>query len=418
MKVIVIGSGLAGMTAAWFLSRNGCEVTVIDRSAGPAMETSFANGSLITASLSDPWNSPGVFKTLIGTIGREDSPMLLRPRAVLGMIGWGVDFLRNSSRPRFEQAYLRNVRFSKFSQQVMRDLVQEVTLRFDHARCGTLQIFREAADLDGGIRTARFLEQVNVAHRALSIDELLELQPALAPIASDLAGAIIFPDDEVGDAHQFCEELRRACENRGVQFLYSREVVALRRQHKDIVSVQTVDDTLTADAYVVAAGSFSAALLRPLGLRLPIRPAKGYSITMPMGDWPQRPRYPLLDPQLHAVVVPLGDRLRAAGTAEFTGFDTSITAPRVNNLRGLLRRIYPDFEARLEDADVTAWAGLRPMTSDGSPILGRSPIRNLFLNTGHGPLGWTMACGSGKVVADVVCGRDATVDLDGFGYRS
>lgn len=417
MKVIVIGSGLAGITSAWFLSQNNCEVTVVDRTTGPAQETSFANGSLMTPSLADPWNSPGVLGILIRTIGREDSPMLLRPRAALSMLKWGLAFLRGSSRHRFEQAYLRNVRFSKYSQRVMHDLLQGATLRFDHVRRGALTISRNAAELEDSIRTARALGQVDVRHRVLTVDELLEMQSALSPIAANLAGGIFYPDEEVGDARLFCEELRRLSEERGVRFRYNEEVLRFDRRGNEIEGVVTPGGTLVADAYVMAAGSFSVGLTRPLGLRLPIRPVKGYSITMPIGDWPQRPQYPVRDTDLHAVVVPVGDRLRVAGTAEFAGYDTTITTPRVDNLRGLLRRIYPEFEAGLEDTDVTPWTGLRPMTPDSSPILGRSPITNLFLNTGHGSLGWTMACGSGKAVADIVCGREPEVDLDGLGYR-
>ena len=418
MKIIVIGSGLAGIASAYYLSRSDCRVTVVDRATGPAKETSFANGSLITPSLADPWNEPGVFKALVSSIGREDSPMLLRPGAVAGMVGWGISFLRNSSRHRFEQAYLRNVRFSQYSLRVMHQLLREVDLKFDHARDGTIKVFRDAAALEEGMKTARFLEQADVEHRALTVDELLEMQPALTPVAERLAGAIAYPDDEVGDAHLFCEELHRASEDRGVSFRYGQEVSRLLLRGNEVQGVVTREATLTADAYVLAAGSFSVALARPLGLRLPIRPAKGYSITMPMGDWPQRPRYPIIDRQLRAAVVPVGDRLRVAGTAEFAGYDTTIAEPRVRNLRAVLRQTYPQFEEQLGAmTDLNAWAGLRPMTADGSPILGRSPITNLYLNTGHGALGWTMACGSGKAVADVICGRDADVDLAGFEHR-
>ncbi|MDH3643732.1 MAG: FAD-dependent oxidoreductase, partial [Gammaproteobacteria bacterium] len=194
-------------------------------------------------------------------------------------------------------------------------------------------------------------------------------------------------------------------------------VLRFNRKNKQLDGLVTPRGNLRADAYVLAAGSFSTGLARQLGFRLPVRPAKGYSITVPVGAWTQRPRYPLVDDELHAAVVPVGDRLRVAGTAEFAGYDTTIDGTRVANLRGLLARTYPDFEASIGNADINAWTGLRPMTHDGSPILGRSPVENLYLNTGHGPLGWTMACGSGKVVADIVCGNEPEIDLGGFGYR-
>ena len=417
MKVIVIGAGLAGVTTACYLSANGAEVTVVDRAQGPAKETSFANGSMITPSLADPWNAPGVFKALLGSLGQDDSPMLLRAAALPGMVGWGVRFLRNSGARQFEEAYLRNVRFSQYSQRVMRQLRQQRELEFDYAADGTIKLFRNAEALENGIKMAHFLKQVNVEHRVLEVDELLKMQPALATVADELSGAVAYPGDETGDAWKFCVQLARLIEDEGVTFRYSEGVLRFNRKNKQLDGLVTPRGNLRADAYVLAAGSFSTGLARQLGFRLPVRPAKGYSITVPVGAWTQRPRYPLVDDELHAAVVPVGDRLRVAGTAEFAGYDTTIDGTRVANLRGLLARTYPDFEASIGNADINAWTGLRPMTHDGSPILGRSPVENLYLNTGHGPLGWTMACGSGKVVADIVCGNEPEIDLGGFGYR-
>ena len=360
MKAIVIGSGLAGITTAYYLNAHGARVTVIDRAQGPAKETSFANGSLITPSLADPWNAPGVFKALRGSLGREDSPMLLRGAAVPGMIGWGIRFLRNASARRFEDAYLRNVRFSQYSQRVMRELLQHREISFDHAANGTIKLFRTAAALEAGVRTAHFLKQVNVEHQVLNVDELLVMEPALAPVAGSLAGAIAYPGDETGDARAFCEELRRLLEDEGVTFRYSEQVLRFARSGKQLQGLITPRGTLTADAYVLAAGSFSTGLARQLGFRLPVRPAKGYSITMPMGDWQQPARYPVVDDELHVAVVPVGNRIRVAGTAEFAGYDTSIPAARIDNLRSMLRRTYPEFESTLGSTELNAWTGLRP----------------------------------------------------------
>jgi len=416
VKVIVIGSGLAGITTAYYLNANGAQVTVVDRAPGPAKETSFANGSMLTPSLADPWNSPGVFKTLLESLGREDSPMLLRPSAVLSMLGWGISFLRNSNARRFEEAYLRNVRFSQYSQRVMHELLQHRKLDFDHAADGTIKLFRDARALEAGIKTAHFLKQVNVEHRVLDVDALLDMEPALAPVARQLVGAIAYPGDETGDARKFCEELRRVTEDEGVTYRYTEQVLRFVRSGKQLQGLVTPRGTLRASAYVLAAGSFSTGLARQLGFKLAVRPAKGYSITVPMGDWKRPARYPIVDDQLHAAVVPVGNRIRVAGTAEFAGYDTSISPARIENLRSLLAQTYPEFAGTLGSVKLNAWAGLRPMTPDGSPILGRSPIDNLYLNTGHGPLGWTMACGSGKVVADIVSGNEADIDLSGLGY--
>jgi D-amino-acid dehydrogenase len=392
-------------------------VTVIDRAPGPAKETSFANGSMITPSLADPWNAPGVFKVLLGSVGREDSPLLLRPAAALGMLRWGLSFLRNASPRKFAQAYLRNVRFSQYSQRVMRELLQHHELSFDHVCDGTIKLFRDGPAQEAGIKMAHFLKQVNVAHRVLTVDELLDMEPALTAVAGQLSGAIAYPGDETGDARKFCEELRRLLQDQGVRFRYSEQVLRFARKAKRITALITPTGTLTADAYVLAAGSFSTPLARQLGFRLAVAPVKGYSITAPMGDWAQPARYPIVDDQLHAAIVPVGNRIRVAGTAEFAGYDLSIAPARIDNLRSLLARTYPEFESTLADATLDAWSGLRPMTPDGSPVLGRSPVANLFLNTGHGALGWTMACGSGKVVADIVCGNDCDIDLGGLGYH-
>jgi D-amino-acid dehydrogenase len=415
-KVIVIGSGLAGMTTAYYLNANGCRVTVVDRAQGPAKETSFANGSMITPSLADPWNAPGVLQVLLRSLGREDAAVLLRPAAVLGMIGWGMRFLRNSNARRFEEAYLRNVRFSQYSQRVMRELLAHRDLSFDHALDGTIKLFRDAAALQAGVKAAHFLKQANVEHRVLDVDALLDMEPALTPVAGQLAGAIAYPDDETGNARMFCEALRAVLDDEGVRFRYSEQVLRVVRSGRRLQGLVTPRGTLTADAYVLAAGSFSASLARQLGFRLPVRPAKGYSITVPMGDWERPARYPIVDDARHAAIVPVGNLIRVAGTAEFAGYDTSIVAARIDNLWSLLSQTYPEFSAARADSELHAWAGLRPMTPDGSPILGASPVENLYLNTGHGPLGWTMACGSGKVVADIVCGNECDIDLGGLGY--
>jgi D-amino-acid dehydrogenase len=299
----------------------------------------------------------------------------------------------------------------------MRELLQSCELDFDYAADGTIKVFRDARALESGIRTAHFLKQVNVEHRVLDVDALLEIEPALVPVAGQLVGAVAYPGDETGDARKFCEELRRVAQDQGVVFRYSERVLRMTRSRNRVQSLVTPRGTLVADAYVLAAGSFSTGLARQLGFKLPVRPAKGYSITAAMGDWQHPARYPIVDDELHAAVVPVGNRIRVAGTAEFAGYDTSISPVRIANLRSLLMKTYPQFAGTLEDTQLNGWAGLRPMTSDGSPILGRSPLVNLYLNTGHGPLGWTMACGSGKVVADIVGGNPPEIDLGGLDYR-
>ena len=414
MRALVLGSGLAGVTAAYYLRKNGLDVTVVDRAAGPGRETSFANGSMITPSLADPWNAPGVFGVLLRSLGREDSPMLLRPSALPSLFGWGIAFLRNSSQRNFERNYLRNVALVHYSQWIMRDLLQAHPLAFDHAYDGTVKIFREPRAFDYGIKVAHFLKQSGVQHRQLDRAALLETEPELHSVIDDICGGIAYPGDETGNARLFCEELRRVCAADGVTFRFAENVVDIATERKRVAGLRTAKETLVADVYVLAAGSFSTTWAKHLGFDLPVRPAKGYSISVPMHRWEHRPRVPIVDDSLHAALVPVGGVLRVAGTAEFAGYDTTVRPERIDNLRGLLRRVYPQFADTAADVDIQPWCGLRPLTPDGVPIVGRTPLENLYVNTGHGPLGWSMACGCGKAVADIAAGQAADIDMTPF----
>ena len=411
MKVVVIGCGLAGLSTAYFLDRAGAEVIVLDRAAGPARETSFANGSMITPSLADPWNAPGVLRTLLSSIGDDSSVMRLHLNQVLPLAGWGIRFLWNSRRAHFERSFLENVLFSRYSQAVMRDLLQVDPIDFEYAPDGILKIFEDPAALDHAVNVAHWLKQAGVRHERLDTEALVELEPALYPIRARLVGAVRYPDDEVGNARLFCEGLKRVLEGRGVRFRFSEQVLRFDRRRKRLEAVHTPSGRLEADAYVLAAGSFSPVLARELKFRIPVVPVKGYSLTVRVAGDGVLPRFAVVDDAMHAAVVPLGgDRLRIAGTAEFAGYDTQVRPERTANLSALLERLYPE----IVPGKTEGWAGLRPMTSDGRCILGRSPIENLFLNTGHGALGWTMACGSGKVVAEAVLGTPLSYDTAPF----
>lgn len=415
MRVIVIGCGLAGITTAYFLREQGAEVVVVDRAVAPAREASFANGSLLTPSLADPWNSPGIFATLLRSLGKEDAPMLLRLGQLPTLWRWGLSFIANSSRKRFSATYLENVRFSLFSRQVMHDLLQRKQLQFEHALNGTLKIFQSQQSFDEGVKVAHWLKQAAIGHEILTRESLIALEPALAPIQDQLVGGIRYPDDEVGNARLFCEELRSVLKEMGVEFRFSEQVRRVLVKRRDIQGVVTARETLRADCYVLAAGSHSPVLSKQMGFRLPIVPVKGYSLTVPVAT-AHMPRHAIIDDAIHAAVVPLGDnRLRVAGTAEFAGYDTSLRPERIANLHRLLGEVYP--ELPVAEGKVESWCGLRPMSADGRPILGTAPLGNLFLNTGHGALGWTMACGSGKALADLITGATPQYDLTPFAYE-
>jgi D-amino-acid dehydrogenase len=416
MRIVIVGSGLAGLTTAWFLRELGADVVVIERAPAPARETSFANGSMLTPSLADPWNSPGVFRTLLSSLGREDSAMLLRPGALPSILGWGLSFIRHSSQTRFLESYLANVGLARYSQDVMQQMMQKLqpgTLDFAYAPDGTIKVFTRPEALQHGREVASWLQQTGIQHRVLSADDLLALEPALHASRGRYVGGIHYPQDEVGNAKVFCEQLQSLAAEAGVDFRFSELVLGIERQRGRITGIKTSREQLSADAFVVAAGSYSWPLGKSFGIRVPVRPAKGYSLTLPNVMPGPRPSRAIVDDELHAAVVPVGeDLLRVAGTAEFAGFDLSVNPDRVANLRSLLEQVYPQYDLGATEGE--AWCGLRPMTPDGRPLLGPSKISNLYLNTGHGPLGWTQACGSGRALAELIVEGSSSFDLEAF----
>lgn len=412
-RVIVIGCGLAGITTAYYLNEQGVNVTVLDRAEAPARETSFANGSLMAPSSADPWNAPGVLLDLMKALGRDDSAMMVRAGVLPSMVGWGLRFLRNSTLARYQASYLDNVALSQYSQSVMQRLLQVHPLEFEYAPDGTVSVCRTEAALTKGRQIANWLKQARVTHQELDRDGLLELEPALAPTIENFVGGIRYPQDEVGNARLFCLALKQVAEDAGVVFRFSEQVLGVERKRGTIQSVVTPREKLGADCFVLAAGSYSWPVGKRFKVDIPVRPAKGYSLTVPVRDIEPAPRYAIIDEALHAAVVPLGKgKLRIAGTAEFTGFDKSLPQARLSNLKRLLTEVYPQIS--VNESSMQPWCGLRPMTPDGRPLLGSTRLSNLFVNTGHGPLGWTMACGSGKAVADVVVGNDPEIDLAPF----
>ena len=414
MKVLIIGSGLIGVTSAYFLQRRGHEVTVIERQEGAGREASFANGSLLTPSMPQPWNAPGSARLLLGSLTRSDGPLQLRLRTLPSLAGWGVTFLRNSNPALFKRNTVSNLRLALFSLNTMKSVRRETLIDYGAASSGTLKVFRNPHALNDALREAKRLLPEGLAFRQLSRDEAISTEPALAPVAEKLAGAIYYPVDETGDAHQFCVALADHARQLGVDFRFGTTVSALEVDSGRVTAVVTAKERLVADHYVAAAGSYSTPLLRPLGIRLPVRPAKGYSVTFNSRESNVALKIPIVDDDMHAAVVPIGDAVRIAGTAEFAGFDLSLRAERVRNLINLAQSILP--RAVLDPATAKAWCGLRPMSADGVPIVGLAPITNLWVNTGHGHLGWTMAAGSAQLLADLMCGTSPSIDPAPFAF--
>jgi len=409
MKIVVIGSGLIGATTAYSLACRGYEVSVLDRQDGPGREASFANGALLHPSMPEPWNTPGCWRVLVRSLYRSDTALKLRLRALPDMVGWGATFLRNSAPEAFERNTLSNLRLARYSLEVMHSWRNQWNLEYGRAAVGSLRIFRDPEAMAHALAGADRRLGAGLRFRPLSSTEVIQLEPALAPTVNKLVGGIHYESDEIGDAYRFCVALVSLAQQVGVKFHFGTDVLSLRHRGERVTEVVSKHERFEADCYVVAAGSYSRLLLRQLGIGLPVRPAKGYSVTFNNCAGESRAlSMPIIDDQLHAAVVPLADRVRVAGTAEFAGYDVSLRAERVRNLTTLIETVLP--HSQFDPASSRPWCGLRPMSADGVPIIGCTAIPNLWVSTGHGHLGWTMAAGSGQLLADLLSGERPAID--------
>lgn len=408
MKVIVLGAGVVGVTSAWFLAKAGHEVTVIERRHAAALETSFANGGQISVSHAEPWANPGAPLKVLKWLAREDAPLLFRLRADWRQWLWGAQFLRECLPSRTRNNIIQIVNLGLYSRATLRELRAETGIRYDHLERGILHFYTSQQEFDAAQEPARIMREYGCELDMKSAAECIAIEPALAHTRTPIVGGSMTPSDESGDAHQFTQALARLCEARGVRFLYNTQVRGLLREGDAIsgVEIATVPgrpQRLSADAYVVALGSYSAALLRPHGIHLNIYPAKGYSVTMPVKDAERAYQVSLTDDEYKLVFSRLGERLRIAGTAELNGYETSLNPARCQAIVRRVEQLFPG-AGRLEQAEF--WTGLRPATPSNVPYIGRARLRNLYLNTGHGTLGWTHSCGSARALADIVDARE------------
>jgi D-amino-acid dehydrogenase len=411
VKVIVLGAGVVGVTGAWYLAQAGHEVTVVERRREAGMETSFANGGQISAGHAEPWAQPAVLPKVLRWLGREDAPLLFRPRADLAQWEWGLRFALECLPGRFERNCRALAGLAAYSRDSLRELRAATGIQYDQLSRGILHFATAAADFDGMARHAEAMRALGVERRVMPAAECLALEPALAHSLQPVVGGVYTAGDESGDAHRFTRELAQRAAARGVSFRYGVAVEALESAGGKIVAMRAHDgERIAADAYVVSLGSYSPLLLKPLGIRIPVYPLKGYSITLALGpEAADAPSVSLTDEAHKIVVSRLGNRLRAAGTAELAGYDTSINELRCAAIVRRMRQLFP----RLGNAPaVDNWAGLRPATPGNVPLIGRTALDNLFLNTGHGTLGWTLACGSGRALADLVSGRRPQIAFD------
>ncbi|WP_298965796.1 D-amino acid dehydrogenase [uncultured Methylobacterium sp.] len=421
MRVLVLGGGVVGVATAYYLARAGHAVTVVDRQPGAGLETSFANAGQVSPGYSAPWAAPGIPVKAMKWLMMRHRPLVLWPRLEPRLYGWLARMLANCT----EDAYRRNkgrmVRLAEYSRDVLRDLRRDTGIAYDHREKGTLQLFRTQKQLDHVGEDTAVLDAYGVPYEVLDAAGCVAAEPALARVRDGIAGGLRLPGDETGDAHLFTTALAAICEGLGVDFRYGVAVAGLRHEGgreggKVTGAVTASGEVLTADAYVAAMGSYTPAMLRPLGLDLPVYPVKGYSLTLPVTDEAGAPVSTVMDETFKVGITRLGERIRVGGTAELAGFSATLRAPR----RATLERSVSDlFPGGGDLSRARFWTGLRPMTPDGTPIVGATSYANLFTNTGHGTLGWTMACGSGRLLADLMSGREPDIahrDLAGARY--
>lgn len=411
MKVLVLGSGVIGVSTAHYLAQAGHDVTVVDRQAEPALETSFANAGEISPGYSAPWAAPGLPFKAVKWLFMRHRPLVIWPILDPAMWIWGLRLLRNCTEARYDVNKNRMLRLAEYSRACLGALRADTGIRYDERMQGTLQLFRTDAQVEGAGADIAILEHFGVRYELLDRAGCVRAEPALARVQQKIAGGLRLPGDETGDCFKFTQGLARIAAHAGVTFRQGVHIRAVHAAGERITGVATDAGELTADAYVVALGSYSPLLLRSLGIAVPVYPVKGYSLTVPITDAAKAPESTVMDETYKVAVTRLGDRIRVGGTAELKGYNLALREARRDTLDHVVADLFPGGG---DVARATFWTGLRPMTPDGPPVIGPTRYSNLYLNTGHGTLGWTMAAGSGRVLADLISGRRPEVDLDGL----
>ena len=422
MKTIVIGGGLLGLSTAYVLLERGHQVTVLETCENVGMEASHKNGGILTPSMSDPWNAPGVFKHLASSVFDSQAALKLHVRQLPSLLRWGLDFLRHSKSVHYRRATMANYRLAAYSVEKTRELRERLNLDYNASTQGTLKLFRRCEAMQASEALAESLSPMGLCFNKLDVDGVIAIEPQLSGIKNQIAGALHFPDDECGDAHLFCLQLAEKVRQGGGSIHTGVSVKRLIACNGKIDGVETSQEVTKSDQVIVAAGVHSSALLKPLKVILPVKPAKGYSITLGQHSISTLvrdllPQMPVIDDAMHAAVIPLGNCLRLVGTAEFAGFDKRLCQNRIDNLFNILKQLYPHLASHIDLSLVETWAGLRPMSADGKPYIGPTQIKGLFLNTGHGHLGWTMAVGSAYLLADQMEGKQSVIDSAPYGLN-
>jgi D-amino-acid dehydrogenase len=411
LKVLVLGAGVIGVSAAYELAGAGHEVVVVDRQGEPALETSFANAGEVSPGYSAPWAGPGVPLKAIKWLAMHHRPLVIRPNIDWALVRWVLAMLRNCTAARYEINKTRMVRLAEYSRDSLRALRAATGIAYDERTRGTLQLFRTQKQLDGSADDIAVLRRSAVAFELLDRSGCIRHEPALARVHEKFVGGLLLPGDETGDCFKFTQRLAALATERGVEFRFGTTIASLAQSGNRIAAVDTSVGRLEADAYLVALGSYSPLLLRPVGVRIPVYPVKGYSITLPIIDPAGAPESTVMDETHKVAVTRLGERIRVGGTAELAGYTLKLHEARRKTLGHVVGDLFPGGG---DLARAEFWCGLRPMTPDGTPVIGATAIANLYLATGHGTLGWTMAAGTGRIIADLISGRSAGIDLAGL----
>ncbi|MCF7529844.1 D-amino acid dehydrogenase [Neisseria lisongii] len=409
MKTVVLGAGIAGVSTAWFLLQAGHEVTVIDRAESSAMETSFANAGQLSYGYTTPWAAPGIPTKAAKWLFKEHSPLILRPDGSLYQLQWLLKMLKNCNEASYHVNKERMVRISEYSREMFRRFEAETGLNFEGRNKGTLQIFRTEKEVQAAEKDIEVLAAYGVPYSRLKAEECLQFEPALHHAVNKIAGALHLPNDATGDCHLFTQRLQKMCEEKGAVFAFNRNIERIETAGKRVTAVYAGGERFEAEHFVCALGSFSRQAMAQLGLDLPVYPVKGYSLTLPVVNSDEAPVSTILDETYKVAITRFDNRIRVGGMAELSGYGLALPQERYETLSLVVNDLYPN-GGDLSQAKF--WSGLRPMTPDSTPIIGATRFDNLFLNTGHGTLGWTMSLGSAKITADLICGVQPEVRYD------
>ncbi len=406
MKVIVLGAGVVGVTSAYQLARAGHEVTVVDRQEGPALETSFANAGEVSFGYCSPWAAPGIPLKAMKWLFMEHAPLILRPKMDTAMLSWMAQMLRNCTSQRYALNKSRMLRIADYARVSLAEVRNETGIAYDERMQGTLQLFRTQQQLDASAKDVKALAADGVPYEVLDPEGCIRVEPALRHVREKIVGGLLTPKDETGDCFKFTNALALKAAELGVTFVYGTNIKALDVEGGTVRGVVTDRETLRADAVVVALGSYSPLLVKQFDIKLPVYPVKGYSLTIPIVDTSRAPESTVMDETYKIAITRLGDRIRVGGMAEISGYTNDLGQKRRATLEHSVTDLFPGGDIGKADF----WSGLRPMTPDGTPVIGPTKVKGLFLNTGHGTLGWTMSCGSAKLISDLVSGRKPEID--------